>query len=230
MVGAGQFAVQGLGRGEFAAVAGEDCGEDGDRVDGGEFLVGCWLVCGQGGVFAVQAFGAVEFGGGAAAGAGVSCAGVARYAIGVIGVAAPAHGDVQSLAVAESVDQDVGGAGGAAERGVAGGRVGEGGMLREVAGGYLERRRPAGLAGGRVAAGEPAHFGVAAAGPGGGAGDLQDVAVGQVPAVLAGLDAAGVAAGHDQVPGAGLLALGEADGRAVSDEAVADQVVAGAAG
>ena len=77
-------------------------------------------------------------------------------------------------------------------------------------------------------AGEPADVGVPAVG--GDGGDLQDVAVGEVAAVVPGPDGAGVAAGHDQVPGAGLLALGQADARARGDEAVADQVVAGAAG
>ncbi|MGH3276829.1 MAG: hypothetical protein ACRDNZ_21180, partial [Streptosporangiaceae bacterium] len=144
-------------------------------MEGRRLLARRWFFCGLGGVFAVQAVGAVEFGSGPAAGASVSCAGMVRYAIDVIGVAAPAHGDVQSLPVAESVDQDVGSAGGAAEGGVLGGRVGEGGVRGEVAGRYLEGRRPAGVAGGGVAAGEPSGFGVAAAGPGGGAGDLQDV-------------------------------------------------------
>ena len=65
---------------------------------------------------------------------------------------------------------------------------------------------------------------------GGDGGDLQDVAVGEVAAVLPGPDGAGVAAGHDQIAGAGLFPLGQADAPARGHDAVADQVVAGAAG
>ena len=134
MVGAGQFALQGLGGGQFAAVAGQDSGEDGHRVEDGQLLVvtgGSCLAAGR--RVRGEPVGAVEFGGGPAAFAGVGGPAEVGYAIGVVGVAAAAHGDVQSLPVAEAVDQDVRGAGGAAERGVRGGRVREGGVLGEVA-------------------------------------------------------------------------------------------------
>ena len=108
-------------------------------MDEGKLLVVCcWVHLGQGGKLAVQALAAVEFGGGPAAWADVSRLGGVRYAIGVIGVAAPAHRDVESLPVTESVDEDVGGAGGAAEGRVLGGRVGESRVGGEVARGHLE--------------------------------------------------------------------------------------------
>ncbi len=72
MVGAGQFAVQGFRCGQFAAVAGQDTSKNSHRVDGGRLLVTGGLVRRQGGVLAVQAANAAEFGGGAAARADVS--------------------------------------------------------------------------------------------------------------------------------------------------------------
>ena len=91
-------------------------------------------------MFLVQAPGALEFGGGAAACADVGCAGVVRDAVGVVGLAAAAHRDVQALPVAEAVDQDMGGVDRAAQGGVLGGRVGERGVGGQVAAGDLERR------------------------------------------------------------------------------------------
>ena len=134
VVGAGQFALEGLGGRQFAAVAGENTGQHRHRVQGGQLLAvadgfSWWQAC----AFAAEPVGAVEFGGGAAAFAGVGGPAVVGDAVGVVGVAAAAHGDVQSLPVAEAVDQDVGGADGAALRGVLGGRVREGGVIGEVA-------------------------------------------------------------------------------------------------
>ena len=69
-------------------------------------------------MFELQAPGALEFRGRAAACADVGSLRVVRYAVGVVGVATAAHRHVQALAVAEAVDQDVGGVDGAALGGV----------------------------------------------------------------------------------------------------------------
>src|ERR1700691_391268 len=100
-------------------------------------------------------------------------------------------------------------------------------MIGQVALGHQEWQRPAGLAGAGVVASEPPDMGVHAVGRNG--GDLQDVAVGQVAALLPGPDGVGVAARHDQIAGAGLFPLSEADAATGGHDAVADQVVAGAA-
>ena len=60
--------------------------------------------------------------------------------------------------------------------------------------------------------------------------DAQQVAVGQGPAGFPGLQRMVVAGAHDQVPGAGRGAVGDAHGRSGPDDAEADQVIADAAG
>ena len=60
--------------------------------------------------------------------------------------------------------------------------------------------------------------------------DAQQVAVGQGPPGLAGLDRVVVAGAYDQVAGAGTGAVRDADRRATSDDAEADQFVTDAAG
>ena len=52
VVSVGQFTLHGLGCGEFAAVAGQDSGEHGDRVKDRCLLIGYWLCCVEGGVLA----------------------------------------------------------------------------------------------------------------------------------------------------------------------------------
>jgi hypothetical protein len=84
-------------------------------------------------------------------------------------------------------------------------------MFGEVAFGYLERRRPADLTGGRVAAQHSADLSAQATQVGRRAGDLENVPVGQLPARVCG---AGVAAGHDQIAGAGVFPAGEPQVRA----------------
>ena len=60
--------------------------------------------------------------------------------------------------------------------------------------------------------------------------DAEQVAVGQRAAGLPRLDGVVVAGADDQVPGAGLGAIGDADGWAAGDDAEDDEVVADAAG
>ena len=140
VVGAGQFAVQGFRCGEFTAVTGQDTSKDSHRVDRGRLLVIGGLVCRQGGVLTVQTASAAEFGGRAAARADVSGLRVAGDAVGMVGVPAPAHRDVQSLPVTQPVNQDMRGASGPAERGVLSGRIAERSVLGQVTARNLERR------------------------------------------------------------------------------------------
>ena len=85
---------------------------------------------------------------------------------------------------------------------------------------------PAPLPGARVGVQRPAHD-QAAAGDG---LDAEQVAVGQRPAGLAGLDAMVVAGAEDQVARAGLSAVGDADRGPGRDDAELHEVVADAAG
>ena len=127
------------------------------------------------------------------------------------------------LAVLGAGDHGQAGGHGAALGGVVGDRISQFGIFvvleHEVSVG------PAALPGGRVgvqgAADEQAVCGDGL--------DAEQVAVGQRPAGLAGLDAVVVAGADDQVPGAGPGAVGDRDRGPVLDDAQGDEVVADAA-
>ena len=149
----------------------------------------------------------VEFGGGPGAGLRVGGPGRGGEDVGEVGVGAAGHRRVQPLPVFGAGDQRDAGVHGGALGGVPGDRVGEIGRL--VAGVAEGPVGEAALAGGRVGV-EHAADHDAAAGDG---LDPQDVAVGQGPAGLAGLEAVVVGPADDQVPGGGLGAVGDPDGR-----------------
>ena len=137
---------------------------------------------------------------------------------------AAGQGDVGVLAVLGAGDHCQPGVHGAALRGVVGDRISQFGGF--VVGVQEALVGPAALSGFRVGV-----QGAADEQPVVGDGvDAQQVAVGQRPAGFPGLDRMVVAGAHDQVPGAGLGAVGDGHGGAVLDDAEADQVVADAAG
>ncbi len=235
VVGAGQLAFQRLGGRQLAAVPGHHLGHDRHRIKDrpGVAIAGARRPARfgrQSGALAVQPDGAVQFRRATAARGDVGQPGALRYAVGVVRFPAPAHRDIQALPAGQPVDQDVGGVGGAPERGVRGRGVGQTRVRGQIPLRHSERRRPPGLPGRRVAVQQAAHRDAVAAVPGGGGGDQQNIAVGQVPAVLPGRDLPVGAASGDQVPGTGGLARDEADLRAIGNAAVTDQVIAGAAG
>ena len=128
------------------------------------------------------------------------------------------------LAVLGAADHRQAGAHGAALRGVVGDRIAEFGRfvvgVQEVAVG------PAALPGFRVGVQCPADEQPVV----GDGVDAQQVAVGQGPAGFPGLHRMVVAGAHDQVPGAGRGAVGDAHAGAGLNDAEADQIVADAAG
>ena len=144
--------------------------------------------------------------------------------VGEVDVGAAGQRDVGVLAVLGPGDHGQAGVHGPALGGVVGDRVTELGFavvcVHEGAVG------PAPLPRARVGVQRPAHD-QAATGDG---LDAEQVAVGQRPAGLSGLDAMVVAGADDQVAGAGLGAVGDADRGPGRDDAQLDEVVADAAG
>jgi hypothetical protein len=124
------------------------------------------------------------------------------------------------LAVLGAGDDGQAGVYGAALGGVVGDRVSQFGIFVVVE--HEVPVGPAALPGGRVGVQRPADeqavFGDGL--------DAEQVAVGQRPARLAGLDAVVVASADDQIPGAGPGAVGDRDRRPGGDDAHGDEVLA----
>ena len=136
------------------------------------------------------------FGGGLLVGLLAGRCGVAGDDVGGVGFAAAAHADVQGLPGEGVGDQEVGGVDGAALGDVHVAGVAEFGAGLQVGAGNPE------LLGPGAVEPLPPHFDAVAAD----GGDLEGVAVGELAPV--GVDL-GVEAGADQVPGAGLVPVGQ---------------------
>ena len=207
--------------GQLLAVPVQDISQHAERVPGsggfGSWVRSGWL---SGGVLVV----AGQFGGRARARRRVGELRGHGEHVGGVGVGAAGQGDVGVLAVLGAGDHRQAGVHGAALRGVVGDRVAQFGSF--VAGVQEVPVGPAALPGFRVRIQRPADDQAA----GGDGFDAQQVAVGQGPAGFSRLDAMVVAGAHDQVPGAGRGAVGDARGGAGLDDAEVNQVIADAAG
>ena len=130
VVGVGQVAAPGLGGRQFGAVAAQDVGEHGDRL---ERIVSAgtrrWLGGWESLAFATDAIVAGEFGGGPGAGLRVGGPGRGGEHVGQVGVGAAGHRGVQPLPVFGAGDQCDAGVHGGALGGVPGDRVCEVGRL-----------------------------------------------------------------------------------------------------
>ena len=205
VVGVGQGLLPGLGGRQLLAIPLQDISQHAEGVPrSGGF--GSWVRSGwlSGGVLVV----AGQFGGRARARRRVGQLRGQGEHVGRVGVGAAGQGDVGVLAVLGAGDHRQAGVHGAALGGVVGDRVAQFGSF--VAGVQEMAVGPAALPGVRVRIERPADEQAV----GGDGFDAQQVAVGQRPAGFPGLDAVVVAGAHDQVPGAGRGAVGDAHGRA----------------
>ena len=216
VVRVGQGLVAGLGGRALLAVAVQHPGQHGQRLPRRR---GPGRAAGGGGAAVV----AGELGGRARAGHRVGGLGRGGEHVGEVDVSAAAQRDIRVLAVFGPGDHGQAGVHGAALGGVVGDRISQFGIFV-----VLEHKvsvGPAALPGYRVGVQGPADEQAA---PGDGL-DTEQVAVGQGPAGLAGLDAVVVAGADDQVAGTGPGGVGDGDCGAAGDDAHGDEVLADAA-
>src|SRR3954451_118583 len=220
MVGDGQVTAPGFDGGQFGAVAAEDVGQYGDRLARLRYAgTRCGLGGGESLLFAPDAVVAPEFGGGPGAWPGVGGACRGGEDVGEVGVGAAGHSRVEALPVFGAGEQRNAGVHSGALGGVPGDCVGKIGCL--VPGVAEGPAGEAPLASSRVGAEHPADHDAAA----GDGLDPQHVTVGQGSAGFACLEVVIVGPADDQVPGRGLGAIGDADGRSCVDAAEVDQVL-----
>ena len=221
VVGVGEGLLAGLGGRALLAVAVQDRGQHAQRLAGRSGRGGGgWFA----GPFGMNLVVAGQFGSGPGAGDRVGAFGGDGEHVGEVGVGAAGQRDVGVLAVLGPGDHRQAGVHGAALGDMIGDRVPQFGVAEKLV--QESAVGPPAAPGGRVGVQGPAHDQ-----PVGGDGlDAQQVPVGQRPAGLAGLDGVVVAGAGDQVAGAGLGAVGDADRGPGLDDAQGDEVVADAAG
>ena len=221
VVGVGQGLLAGLGGRGLLAVSVQHACQHAQRRTGRGRPGGRGMNAGP---FGMDLVVAGQFGSGTRAGDRVGPFRGGGEDVGVVGVGAAGQRDVGVLAVLGPGDHRQAGVHGAAHGDVIGDRVPEFGvaeiLVQESAVG------PPAPPGGRVGVQGAAHDQ-----PAGGDGlDPQQIPVGQRPAGLPRLEGVVVAGAGDQVAGAGLGAVGDADRGPGGDDAQADEVVADAAG